>query len=106
MERLDELERQGVIGAFDKRTIIELSGDVIKEIAQKYKNVQEGVGDMMRGLLIESTARRLKNEAENETKRKTALRMFKTGKLTIEEIAECSGLSVAEVEQLAGLQTV
>lgn len=106
LERLNELERQGVIGAFDKRTIIELSGDVIKEIARKYKKVQEGVGDMMRGPLIETTARRLKNEAENETKRKTALRMFKTGKLTIEEIAECSGLSVAEVEQLAGLQTV
>ena len=106
LERLDELERQGVIGAFDKRTILELSGDVIKEIARKYKNVQEGVGDMMRGPLIETTARRLKNEAVNETKRKTALRMLKTGKLTIEEIAECSGLSVAEVEQLAGLQTV
>ena len=33
LERLDGLEQQGVIGAFDKRTIIELSGDVIKEIA-------------------------------------------------------------------------
>jgi len=32
--------------------------------------------------------------------------MLKMGKLTIEEIAECSELSVAEVEQLAGLQTV
>ena len=29
LKRLDELEQQGVIGAFDKRTIIELSGDVI-----------------------------------------------------------------------------
>ena len=36
LEKLDELEQQEVIGAFDKRTIIELSGDVIKEIAQKY----------------------------------------------------------------------
>ena len=43
LERLDEQEQQGVIGAFDKRTIIELSGDVIKEIAQKYENVQKGV---------------------------------------------------------------
>lgn len=34
LERLDELERQETIGAFDKRTIIELSGDVIQEIAQ------------------------------------------------------------------------
>lgn len=29
LEKLEELERQGVIGAFDKRTIIDLSGDVI-----------------------------------------------------------------------------
>ena len=106
LERLDKLEQQGVIGAFDKRTIIDLSGDVIHEIARKYKNVRKGVGDMMRGKLIETSARRLKNEAVNETKRNTALRMLKRGKLTIEEIAEDSGLSVAEVEQLAGLQTV
>ncbi len=95
-----------MIGAFDKRTIIELSGDVIKEIAQKYENVQKGVGDIMGGALIETSARKLKNEAENETKKNTALRMLKRGKMTIEEIAEDSGLSVAEVEQLAGLQTV
>ncbi len=60
----------------------------------------------MGGALIETSARRLKNEAENETKRNTALRMLKRGKLTIEEIAEYTGLSVAEVEQLVGLQTV
>ncbi len=42
LERLDELEQQEVIGAFDKRTIIDLSGDVIREIAQKYENVQKG----------------------------------------------------------------
>ena len=89
-------------GAFDKRTIIELSGDVIKEIARKYENVQKGVGDIMGGALIETSARKLKNEANKET----AIRMIKRRKMTIEEIAEDTGLSVAEVEQLAGLQTV
>ena len=106
LERLDELEQQGVIGAFDKRTIIELSNDVIKEIAQKYENVQKGVGDIMGGALIETSARRLKNEAENETKKQTALKLLKRGKQTVEEIAEDTGLSITEVEQLAGLQTV
>lgn len=43
---------------------------------------------------------------ENETKRKTALSLLKRGKLTIEEIAEDTGLSVSEVEQLAEPQTV
>lgn len=103
-----------MIGAFDKRTIIELSGDVIKEIAQKYENVQKGVGDIMGGALIETEARTIlnqgikqgKTQGISETKKQTALRMLKMGKLTIEEIAECSELSVAEVEQLAGLQTV
>ena len=106
LERLDRLEQQEVIGAFDKRTIIELSSDVIKEIAQKYENVQKGVGDIMSGALIETNARRLKNEAENETKKRTALKLLKRGKQTVEEIAEDTGLSVSEVEHLAGLQTV
>ena len=37
LKRLDELEQQGAIGAFDKHTIIELSDDVIKEIAQNMR---------------------------------------------------------------------
>ncbi len=106
LARLDELERQEMIGAFDKRTIIELSNDVMKELTQKYENVQKGVGDIMGGALIETTARKLKNEAENETKRQTALRMLKRGKLTLEEIAEYSGLSITEVKQLAGIHAV
>ncbi len=110
LERLDGLERQGVIGAFDKRTIIELSGDVIKEIAQKYENVQKGVGDIMGGALIETEARIILNQGKtqgvSETKKQTALRMLKIGKLTTEEIAEYLELSVEEVERLAGLQTV
>lgn len=118
LERLDELEQQGVIGAFDKRTIIELSGDVIKEIAQKYENVQKGVGDIMGGALIETEARTIlnqgiiqgirqgKSQGISETKKQTALKLLKRGKLTVEEIAEDTGLSVTEVEQLSGLQTV
>ena len=110
LERLDDLEKQGIIGAFDKRTIIELSSDVINEIARKYENVQKGIGAMMRGPLIQTEARTILNrgisQGISETKKETALRMLKMGKLTVEEIAECSALSVAEVKQLAKLHTV
>ena len=92
LDRLDKLEQQGVIGAFDKRTIIELSNDVIKEIAQKYENVRKGVGDIMGGALIETSARAILKE--------TALRMLKRGKMTVEEIAEDTRLSVTEVQRL------
>lgn len=106
LERLDQLEQQGVLGAFDKRTIIELSDDVIRELTKKFENVQKGVGDMMRGALIETEARTILNQGISQTKRETALRMLQDGKLAVEEIAKYSGLSITEVEQLAELQTV
>ena len=107
--RLDELEQQGVIGAFDKRIIIELSRDVIREIAKKYENVQKGVGDIVGGALIETEARTIlnqginqgKRQGINENKRETALRMLQDGELSIDKIAKYSGLQVSEVQQLA-----
>ncbi len=106
LARLDDLEQREMIGAFDKRTIIELSRDVIRELAKKYENVQKGVGDIMSGALIETSARKLKTEAEHETKRKTACRMLQDGELPVDKIAKYSGLKVREVEQLAELQAV
>ena len=101
LDRLNGLEEQGIIGAFDKRTIIELSSDVIKGITQKYENVKKGVGDIMGGALIETEARIILNQGMDEARKKTAARMLKTGKFTIEEIAEYCELTVTDVEQLA-----
>ena len=106
LERLNKLEQEGIIGAFDKRTIIELSGDVIKEIAQKYENVQKGIGGMMSGALLETEARKILNKGKDEAKKETALRMLKDGELSIDKVAKYSGLDIAEVELLAGLQMV
>ena len=83
-------------------------------MAQKHENVRRMVGDVMRGAMIETNARRILNQGIsqgisqgiNETKKKTALRMLKARKLTVEEIAEYTELSVAEVEQLSEEQTV
>lgn len=108
LERLDVLEQQQIIGAFDKRTIIELTRDVIKEISQKYEHVQKGVGDIMGGALIETEARRLRDEAAAKATReaaiKMALKLLQMGKLTIEEIAVCTGLTVIEIENLKNMQ--
>ena len=106
LERLDKLEQEGIIGAFDKRTIIELSRDVVREIAQKYENVQKGIGGMMSGALLETEARKVLNKGKDEAKKETALRMLKDGELSIDKVAKYSGLDIAEVELLAGLQMV
>ena len=72
----------------------------------------------MRGQLIQTEARAILNQGISqgismgisqgisECKKEIALRMLKMGKLTIEEIAECSELNIAEVEQLAKLRTL
>lgn len=44
---------------------------------------------------------RLVQEAAHECRVETAQRILARGKLTIEEIAECTGLSVEEVRRLA-----
>ncbi len=106
LERLDKLEQEGIIGAFDKRTIIELSRDVVREIAQKYENVQKGIGGMMSGALLETEARKILNKGKDEAKKETALRMLKDGELSIDKVAKYSGLDIAEVELLAGIQMV
>ena len=106
LKRLDKLEQEEIIGAFDKRTIIELSGDVVKEIAQKYENVQKGIGGMMSGALLETEARTILNRGKDEAKKETALRMLQDGELSIDKIAKYSGLDIAEVELLVGIQTM
>jgi len=67
----------------------------------------------MRGTMIETEAHRIlyrgieegrkegKLEGRKEEKREIALRMLKTGRFLIDEIAEYSGLEVTELEQLA-----
>ena len=52
---------------------------MIKEIAQKYENVQKGVGDIMGGALIETEARRILKKGMNEANKETALKLLKRG---------------------------
>ena len=87
---------------------------MIQEIAEKYDTVQKGIGDMMRGALIETEARTILNQGisqgikqgVNETKKNTAIIMLQDRELSIEKIAKYTGLEVAEVEQLAKTQTI
>ena len=46
------------------------------------------------------------NKGKDEAKKETALRMLKDGELSIDKVAKYSGLDIAEVELLAGLQMV
>ena len=65
IERLEELVNQNKITAFDKGTILELSSDVMKELAHKYSNMTEGIGEVMSGTMIETDARKILDQGIN-----------------------------------------
>ena len=63
---------------------------------RQYKETEEGV-DTMCDILDE-----MKNDVRTETRIENAKKMINSGKLSLDEIAEFSGLSVEKVRELAG----
>ncbi len=66
IERLDALVQEGRLSDFDRTTLLETADNVIQEIAKKYQNVVKGMGEVMGGTLLETNARRIKNEGMTE----------------------------------------
>ena len=64
IERLDALVQEGSLSDFDRTTLLETADDVIREIAKKYQNVVKEMRGVMGGTLLETNARRIKNEAQ------------------------------------------
>ena len=66
IERLDKLVEERKLSDFDRTTLLETADDVIREIAKKYQNVVKGMGEVMGGTLLETNARRIKDEGRAE----------------------------------------
>ncbi len=69
-----------------------------KELAERvrdFKETEKGVDDMCE----------IWDEVRNEARIENAVKLLENGKLTLEEIAECSGLSLDKVRELAGNKT-
>ena len=80
--------------------------DVLKKQVSQFKNSEEGRHVMCKAM--ERIAERNKAEGKAEGKRETMLAMAKrllaNGKLMLKEIAECTGLSLAQVKKLQAAQ--
>lgn len=60
--RLEELCSGKKISEYVKHTIMDMSNKVLQHIAQKYKNVREGVESVMGGKILEYEAKTIRNE--------------------------------------------
>ena len=68
---------------------------VLADRVRYFKKTEEGVAVMCKAM------EDMRNEAVLRHAKKTALRMLANGKLTHEEIAECAGLTLEQVKELA-----
>ena len=72
--------------------------DLLKKRVSQFKNSEEGRHYMCEAM--ERIEARGKREGKRETMIETAKRLLANGKLMLKEIAECSGLSLAQVKKL------
>ena len=80
----------------------EMYFDVLRERVSEFKNSEEGRHIMckaMERIKAESKAEG-KAEGEREAMKDMAKRLLANGKLMLREIAECTGLSLAQVRKL------
>lgn len=100
--RLNALLTEGLISAYTRKTIVEMSGKVLESIAQKYDKVREGVKLVMGGKVLEYEAKRIKNEGRQEGRleqaRETAINLSKMG-LEYDAIAKAVNLDVALIRK-------
>ena len=68
IKRLDSLLEDGSIRAYTRKTIVEMSGKVVDNLAQKYEYVREGVKSVMGGKVLEYEAKQILNEGKKEGK--------------------------------------
>ena len=72
----------------------EMYFDILKRQVSQFKNSDEGRHAMCKAM------ERIKAEGKRETMIATAKRLLANGKLMLKEIAECTGLSLAQVKKL------
>ena len=108
IDRLSELVEKDEITAFDKKTIVDIIDDVVRELTKKYTKLQKEVGDLMSGAMLETEARRLRDEFLQEGISQgigqgisqVAENMIRAQK-PAEEIKSMTGFSIDKLKEIA-----
>ena len=100
IDRLSELVEKEEITAFDKKTIVDITDDVVRELTKKYTKLQKEVGDLMSGAMLETEARRLRDEYLQEGISQVAENMIRAQK-PAEEIESMTGFSIDKLREIA-----
>ena len=104
IDRLSELVEKEEITAFDKKTIVDITDDVVRELTKKYTKLQKEVGDLMSGAMLETEARRFRDEylqvGVSQGISQVAENMIRAQK-PAEEIESMTGFSIDKLKEIA-----
>ena len=64
--RLNECTEKGIINEYIKKTVIAMSRKVLEALTVKYSKVQEGVGKLMGGKILDYEAKDILNQGREE----------------------------------------
>ena len=103
MLRLEKDVDDGLISAYYRRTILDISKKVLENLAAKYKNVKKGVSDIMGGQVLEHEGKTIYNagieEGRWEEKFDTARRLRDMG-LSDNDIHRATNISFEDLRML------
>lgn len=96
--KLEELSRDKYIDEYTKCTILDMAKKVLENIAKKYKNVEEGVKNVMGGKVLEYEAKTIRNEGITQGKISAYVEMINDGNITLEEAAKRLNMSEEDLK--------
>lgn len=80
--------------------ITDMLRKVTDALTQKYDNVRKELDDIMGGKVLEFKGEKIFNEGSDDRAEKIAEKMLRAGKLSEEEIADYTGLTLSQVKAL------
>ena len=103
-DRLERLSEDRTITELYKITIMDMSERVLANISKKHKNIQKGVGSVMRGQVLDYEAKRIWNAGIEKGIFDTLVNMVRKNRLTIDEAAEEANMTPTEFAEKAGFK--
>ena len=103
--RLEDLAVQGEVSEYEKCAILDMSKRVIRSVTVKFQKVQEGIGDVMGGSVLEYEAKTIlrqgiqqgRQEGRQEGQLLAYVELMKDGVITLSEAARRMGMSEEEL---------
>ena len=101
--RLEEVCKSGIISEYYLKTILDMAGKVVRNIAKKYVKTTERIGDIMGGKILEYEAKTIMNEGRAEGRKEggniMVYVMVQDGDITPEKGANRLGITIEELKK-------